>query len=1745
MEKSELNSESLLGASNDDNLATSEPIEDQTKPIEQPENKYKSDIHRLLLTLPEEELEYYNNNRDKLPGRLRMDRANELMLTNPELTLEDAYSRAYSEYEDVLLEDEQQEPVEVKSPGIAYDTSSEQVIDTTVKPVEQGYMRRGLNVLVRSATGLISGAMDTSIELSSGVARLFDYGFESLGGDLLDDDSWAYVYKEGLSEDFKESIESLAGIFPKGSSSLEQFTEELGTIILGGWALSSLAATGLAMKAGGAITGTKGVSGAIKWGSEFLGRHSFIKAAAKASVDGGIYDLSATLFSNPGTMVSLVGLISDETGEDVSEWFQSLDPMQRRGINLAEGLFMNTLMTFAKSYYKGLGMDVKNSEVERYVEDINELHKLSEAARKATQDVANKVAPERTLTAAELTDAAKKSASPVEPLERISEDIIDRTAVELKDKALTDIPKQISGKTDDILEDLSKRADDLLSDDALKKIEEAADEKSVVKTVDEPKQASHKAKRKAQKKPEADADAKAMELELKNPGVSVRDAKKAKKAVEIGLDEVIANASKDNVVPPVRITNKTKNYIGFGAKENTSGVYMENDLVGFIYNQIRPFVEKGSKSGVKFADMAFRGKPKGLTPAKCAQLCDELYTKCIRAIKGNNRGKITEIISNFKSKTIRIDKDFNVSVTDGAVLSESYFRKLMGELNMDSDKLTQHLSKERIPGLGKRAGTNVLLDMFNQKVGNTMADWLSVATKIASKSGIIGGFTAGVISNGLGIDVSGDNKVNFEDMAIVAGISMGFSYSVRAATKSRVVDKDIIIEAVKRGHGDFARTLMVARELATKATTVANNPRVAANATRIARAIEEYLFVDKKGLNDISSVLIDKVKAPGFGVSKVDEGSIKAIQDAVLRGTNSELSSGSPLKKFTLHDLSSVDSITKTFNDAYTSFSAALGAPEVQKKLLERSQEVRELASRIISEHEVPKAVADEWMSKPLGDLMALVNTSTSLLKAIDDEISSNYLKIDTAKKSLALKKAQAALKEAKANNIGVKEAENLVKRLTTSGDDLFIMDMTPNEVHDFARLIHQRRAVSEYIKSGGRVGSRLTKATAYVARSAILSMESETFLKRLSDHKDVLSTFSALRSKMINEGTISGPRLTKLINAVGADMSMGDMAVHLMYMSMFSHPRTWLLPAIENTINFGMTLTTESLSALSRGRYFDEIIGPNGLIKGMLDNLGLALRSTADRVAGEATSILSMGGKEFTDAKYAQIVSRTCGIDDPGMITSMFHRFADMMGFDPTDLTSAFDVFYRTVAYGGFENQKVIQKATDMLLTDHAGKHLDDVIKLVRSNSTLMKNIRAESLTAARRMSYTDAIEGSFTGKVVDFLNHPVVRLIVPIVKTPLVTARWVVSHTPIINRWLTTADRQAFAALATAKDAGAIRAAKRRVAEVNARAAAGIMATAATYYTLTSAGWEVIGTGEFDPELGAKLARGAKRFSLWNTKTGENISLERFSLFKATLGTVADLTHYWTHAPEEYQDEEHQHELLTSVGYFMYSMLTQAQPNQLEDVVDLWSGSQNGFGRFSNVVSDYTGDIISRFIPNIFRVEGKASDDVQRAYTGNLDYAISAMYAGFNRGDAFRPKLDIYGEPVLNKNPKLIDGPHYMVTTQGQPIGDELMALAQDAQFDLQGVLNRRSRPGGLKLGSSLEEQNITYLNEKYHGDYVKENKDMLLQELKLTPDAPARKEVFKRFFSAATLSAKERLLMDKVHGPTFQRLLKGVNR
>jgi hypothetical protein len=53
------------------------------------------------------------------------------------------------------------------------------------------------------------------------------------------------------------------------------------------------------------------------------------------------------------------------------------------------------------------------------------------------------------------------------------------------------------------------------------------------------------------------------------------------------------------------------------------------------------------------------------------------------------------------------------------------------------------------------------------------------------------------------------------------------------------------------------------------------------------------------------------------------------------------------------------------------------------------------------------------------------------------------------------------------------------------------------------------------------------------------------------------------------------------------------------------------------------------------------------------------------------------------------------------------------------------------------------------------------------------------------------------------------------------------------------------------------------------------------------------------------------------------------------------------------------------------------------------------------------------------------------------------------------------------------------------------------------------------------------------------------MLLQELKLTPDAPARKEVFKRFFSAATLSAKERLLMDKVHGPTFQRLLKGVNR
>lgn len=1667
-----------------------EPIEVPLEqvPIEDP-------MARLYTQMKPEDHEYFKENPDLLPARLRMERFGELQVEAPDTPAEQLYSQAYDEFESTTDKpmDLLNEPKPAPPP----------------KPYEntEGIVKRIVNLPVRGAMGLGTGIVDFGLEATSGVARTLDYMAEGVRLDLFDDNnSWFYDIKEGLSEETKESVKSLGGLFPKGHTIPEVFTENLITIALGAYGLSLAAATGAGLRLAGAIGSTR-AAGAV---GSFLGRHQTLRTVSELAFTSARFDVSATLFSDPGSMASLFGVGSEERAKAFNEWYHSFDPITRRAENFAEGLFMNVVFGSIMRAMSRTQAPTPETPLLPGAEPRLQLEYNPPPVYPAEPQLTFKG------DMVQFSNGTEVSASQLgESLHDLYMKI-QRGVVEVTDVTPVDIQRTMNTEFDPIraytgmqenLQNIVREAvggPDALTRQ-LNRTESVFDTGDIrfleTETVFDSTDLRH-----------LDYDIvfdstkgtikNATEIIEKAPPAVVKDVQKAQKiaaatedvteAAVLKADQVVEKVIKESPAPSGEMVTPTvinkdvaEWYATVGAKEQISGIRFNSELDRYVFLKTKKLMASEELSPAALKALTWDNLPSGVSKKAAVAHAKAMHSGIVAAVKRTAPElSFEEALGKLKSVTIKLDPSdpAKATIDNGAVISESAVRKAGG--NRD-----EFLSRLKVP-LGRRGQmlvtSGALEEAFRYAGRGTLAA-LKLGAFVAKETGVAGGVVAGAISNYYGIDMNNDGDVNLKDMAIVAGMwtAAGYIGNLKVARQEAAFTqgRNDLVAAMKRGRQDFHNTLLLARSLARRAATSSVDQMVIDNARQTVKYLEDYLFSTKEGLEEWAKVPSIRTSLTNRSLT-LDGASLNDLRLSLQSGSTERLTTGA-ITSIDRFDFASPRAVIQGFNDVFNQFLTVTRDPSVAAGLTARTQQITKMTEELLSEFEVPANVMNgTWRNLPLAEQTALIQTARTILGAIDGGI----------------------------------------RPLLTIRDNL-----NPQQLHEFSNLINQRRAFGEYLRTGGQVGPKMTAATGYVARSAVMGNLPETFLRGLRDFKETQLTLETLRSLLHAEGAnLRGPQITALVDKVGANMSLGQVATQGMYMGLFSSLRSVTWAGVENTIGFGVGITAEAFSALQRGQFTHEIIGPHGLIQGVTANLGTAIRAAKNRAIGEATGLTTAIGKEFSDHKFSEIMSRTLQLEDSSFVTQSFHKLLKVMKLDPTDIISAPDVFFRTLAFHGLENQRVIQEALGFARKNHVS--VDTAVAAVRRDSVVMQGIYEEAMTKARRMTYTDVLKpDTLTGKTVSALQHPLIRLFIPIIKTPLTAARYMVRHTPF-TAVAVAEDRAIMQKWVTGGIDSLTSADQRHLRDIGSRMTAGLLTAIGLYNVVQTGGWEIIGTGEYDPSFKAKQARGARQHGLWNSKTGEFISMERMSLFKMTLGALADMTHFRRKNQQVVSDEE-QESYFATVGYMLYSSLTQAQPDQVDALKNVLGGA-DGYERAKSVMEHEYGSFLSRMIPAIFKTEGRASDKFRRAYQGPWENAVQSIYSGLGRGEEFRPSLDIYGERIEN--------PRTLVATKGIPEGDELYSEAEAAGYDLSGYMKRRSRPGGKQLGSTQVEQDISFLSEKYQGESLKKIRGAFLNEVKRLNTPEEKKQAFARLFNGLAMEAKGKLASDPKYGATFRRLL-----
>lgn len=1640
----------------------STPVTPTINPEVTMEDMELNPIEKIYTGLSNDEQEYFKNHPDLLPTRVISARMQELAKANPQLAEapEELYRQSKEEFDSYV------------NPQSTLDASAEPVAMPKVPPPAQGWFRRLMNVAGRSVLGVGTGVVDFGLEATSAAGRAADSIAETFNYDLFDDDdSWVYQIKEGLSEETKEQWKSFGGLFPKGSHFIESIGESLGSLAIGTYALSGVLAGVGAMKWGAQTVGTA-LSGSrpAQAISQFLGNHQKIATIARLSAEGAKVDLAAAITADPTVMLGILN-------PQFLEYFDKLDPVARRGWNLAEGLFVNLMIGYAGKLYSGRqAPKVSDEALDAMRKDISNIPQYDEVTVEGLREAFRKMEPEiqkqADLMASKMVsvdDAVETIVRPQKVVETVDE-VIEKVKP-------TEIPVEVPPQVIDpaVARRLAREESERIEFEFLKKHLLGGD-------IDTPVKA---------KKKKILEEAK--DISKANTEITTGEVLKIEEAVEQVLKTEADMAPKVVVLDD----NTIKSYGAIGAGDKRSGFQFGNDQDAVVFKHIKDYLSPKSPGAISKATVNSISEALNIPVAQAKKIATETLEQLRIAIKGESR-TYAEGWKNLKDKVF-VRTESGIEATTGAVVSGKMIDNMASKRGLKKETILKVLSDD-LKAMGRRGAITIPTEAIERVAREYPKKLLNGALKVGyaalEHGGLAGGAAAGFVTNHLGIDINLDGEVNLYDLAYMMA-AFGLSKAIIKHNQGKdialqTMERVALVNEIKAANRDIIKVYIGAKKVLESAVANTVDPEVLKSAKKIIKDLDGYLFGTKEGLEDLAR---HPVVSQGIKNStrELDDEALQTLRLSLQSDDVSVLSVGNHLT-LSPFDLATPEGVRNTFDYVRRRFANVFSEPGVASGMRAKQHHLLKLSEDIFAEFKVPQTVRDAiWNNLSPEGRATIIHTTRTILSSIDSKI-----------KSFVAKEGS----------------------LSTS------------ELYQFQSAIAQRKAVGEYLRSGGSLTSQsLGKATQQVTKSSMMALFPDAMVKNIPDHVKTTETLEAIRL-YLGDNVLTGSKLSEFIDQVGTDMSIGKMGVQILYNFMFSNPLTAAKPFIENSVGLAVGMTKEMLDAASRGQFYQEILSTNGLLAGLIGNLGKAVEGYKNKLLGKNLGFDDLAQKEYMDYRFTEQLSQFMRTEEPGFLNRTFHRFMEAMGIRPIDATAAPDTFFKILANGAYQNQKVVQKALDTIASDPRIT-LGEAIANIRNDPTAMFQINKEALESARFLTYTASLDkASLAGRAVNFLSHPILKPLIPIIKTPINQARHAIANSPL-NMLLVSKDRTTMWNAGKAWVAGETLSPvlRREVADVMTRAVTGSLISYGLYQMIEASGWEVIGTGEFDPSFAAKSARGARQNGLWNSKSGEFISLERWGLFKMTLGTLADYGH-WMKSDVAMISPEFAENALATIGYMMYSMVSQAQPDQLEDVQQMLGGSTS-FERAAALGERELGAFFSRLIPSVFRTAGRESDDYKRAYIGPWQSAVAAIYSGMNEGNAFRPSLDIYGNPIpMTKG---------LVSSKGIPEGDELYTEAEAAGYDLKGVLNRRQRVGGIRLGSSQDEQNLAYLAEKFHGEHVNKNRKALLADLKRAPDSKSKHDVLTRFFRSTTATVKHRLTTDPRTSETVKRLLDngGVTR
>lgn len=1667
---------------------------------------------KTLANMSPDEKKYFSDNPDDLESFLVTSREQDLLASGKGLSSEAAFDMAYGELHgefETMAADVKVTPVPTGTPS-----------DERWKP------RRAADMFVRAATGLVSGTTDTLIEASSGVFRLADWSMEKFGIDAFDDrDSIIYKYKEGLTEATKESIRSLGGLVQKDKNPWVNLGSDITGIFLGGYLISQMAAAGAAIQVAGTTIGAElQALGAVKSASTFLSNNQKLATVLRWSADGVAFDAASIIMAEPTTLLS----VAPETFKGAIDEFENLSVLGKRGANLAEGMFINTLIGFLgagkgailkklwgstddvskevldevaglRSVFSAIDTDVKNtlmapdkpwldplkpanvpvtpqwwegaSEVMSTYKSATEVAQV--IARPSAEEVLTKVMPPdliakdvigETSTGLFLKEVAKPS---MEPL--VKEGLI------LKAAPVEDLFLKSNLSPADVAEVATKETATILKAElpVLTPKEGVSLESIVTKRGTESRLSA------AQVKLMDKLETEAVRLSMTTEELIDRLAKPRAAVTNVpAITQVeIAAKVKEAMVPPVTPGMATKGLqpqtsadVIVGASKGLKALRFEDTADAALYQQVKSFAGKASELTAK------KAKELGVDLQRANQL--------LRATE-------KQVAALGEKTTLLVKKDLTTEVLDGVVVASGGALEGMvksGKVQSVADALSRiaKSAKLDIADLKGKLSVNPLPMNTIKELMRTGADLSLGAVKLSGRfmdwSGMLGGASVTYLG---GIDANFDGVVDFKDLAIGAlGFTIGGILSARSAVRKENLEKlgtDALVKYLEADNQRVASVYLATKEvLENSRHTLSSNdiPRLES----VVKKLEKYLL----GTNDnVSQLLGDpEVIKRIKGASAVSYSQNDLVNlGNTLRMNKEYLPADSP---FTIgkHNFINPATFADEFDILYKEAAQVFQANEAMLTPVHLTSAL----NRMVAELGVSKTAKDMLFKGSASEAAARIHVARGLLASIDAEIKT------------------------------IAKLPALDERLT----------------QDLILRINQRRSIGEFLRNGGIAGGdSFLRAQGQATKAALLGMNPNSYLSGLAFSKQTMETMG-LAKEYLKE--LDGARMTKFMDELGANMTMGQAGVQALYMSLFSNPLTWGKAWVENTLSVSTALLSEGMSTaygvatgVSTSQAF---LGQRGFVAGLLSNLGGRLKQTIDVMQGKSLGFDVGHNKEFADIRNMTKMQYEMGLKNAGMWTRGMNHLMKWVGIDPIAMTMAPDVFYKGLLFDAYQQKHLVEAAFDNTRS-LKGLSIDDAIKDIEGRSEAMEAIRVNSLKKARDYTFTSDLSQttSLTQKLIDMRSaNSILRMLLPVFKTPLVASRHFMRHTPLLGM-LVGEDRRLLKEWAsmTMKGEAIPETIQRSVLEIGGRMTAGLLTMSAAYYGLTTMGFDIIGSGKFDPGFQAKAEQGIRPFSVVDRKTGESLSLERAVHFRGTLGLMADIKD----KIENYQQGEptdEDHGVLEAAGFAMSLVFENFAPDQATDMLSLFGAIRNEDAAEAKLEGSWM-DFAGRVMPSIFRAVGNDADPIKRATNDQIERALASYYAGIGEPQRTRPSLDLYGE-VQRKDKPLVNDP--------------MLLAAEDAGYPIRDYMKRRATVGGVKLGSSTEEQEVALRAERLHGEVVQRMAPNVLAQVNRLTDSAQKKEVLSRFFQTVTRDVTQQLKQDSKVGATVRRLLdKGGSR